>query len=225
MPESKDIFLKVITELNKKNVLDEFILIGSWCLLIYKDYFNNAPEISMVRTHDIDLMIPNPPKIKNSVDISKLLKELGFEIFIDRMSGYSKYIQKDADVEFLIPEKGKGQEKPYEIKKLNINAQGLRFLTLLQDYTFIYDYQGIKIKLPIPEVYVLHKYIIANRRKNEDKKEKDLYTATLIGEYMINFESNKNRLIEIYNSLPVKWQEYIKKSVKVKSKILFDLLQ
>jgi hypothetical protein len=48
------------------------------------------------------------------------------------LDGYVKYVHPDLEVEFLIPERGKGRDKPYTIDKFHINAQGLRYLDLLQ---------------------------------------------------------------------------------------------
>jgi hypothetical protein len=224
MPDNKELFLKVLKELHKTNILNELILIGSWCLLLYKEYFKNPPEISMVRTHDIDFLIPNPPKIMNEVNVSKLLENLGFEIMTDRISGYTKYTQKIGDIEFLTPEKSSGKDEPYYIKKLNISAQGLRYLSLLQDYTFLYEYSGMMIKIPEPSVFVLHKFIISSKRTNKIKQEKDIYTAKLLGEYLINNNEHKNRLIEIFNLLPTKWQKGLMATLKNESIPLYDLL-
>ena len=49
------------------------------------------------------------------------------------LTGYTKYVHPELELEFLIAELGRGKgNKPYEIPKLHINAQGLRFLNLLQ---------------------------------------------------------------------------------------------
>ena len=66
-----ELFNNVINTLIDNEVLENLILIGGWCQYFYKIYFNNAPEIPVLRTMDIDFLIPRPVRIKNDVDKSK----------------------------------------------------------------------------------------------------------------------------------------------------------
>lgn len=54
MEKRFELFEIVIEALNEKNTLDNLILIGGWCQYFYKIYFDNAPEIPVLRTMDID---------------------------------------------------------------------------------------------------------------------------------------------------------------------------
>ncbi|MGE0084496.1 MAG: hypothetical protein AB7S75_08740, partial [Desulfococcaceae bacterium] len=130
--------------------MDKLILGGSWCQYFYRILFDEAPEIPLIRTTDIDFIVPNPPKISNSVDMSGILNNLGFDNDFDYHTGLVKYVHPDLEIQFLTPALGRGKETPYEIKKLNINAEGLRYLTLLQDFKFQMTYGDVTIWLPEP---------------------------------------------------------------------------
>lgn len=133
-----ELFVKVITTLNEADVLQHLVLIGSWCLYVYRNYFNNALEIPLLRTADIDFLIPRPLKIKNNVNVHEILKKLGFDEQFSSITRQIKYVHPQLEVEFLTPELGKGSTKPFEFKRLHLSAQQLRYLTLLQQNTLTF---------------------------------------------------------------------------------------
>ena len=201
------------------------MLIGSWCYHFYRVYFNNAPEIPAVRTLDIDFLIPNPPKIHKDVNIPEILGSLDFTPVHHFMTGYTKYVHPELELEFLISDLGRGKgSKPYEIPRLHINAVGLRFLNLLQSHMIKIEYKHMTITLPEPAAYVLHKFIIQERRKNKEKQKRDLSAAKEIGEFLLRNKTQRKKLLEIFFSLPKKWQAKIIRNVKANSQPIFDFL-
>ena len=224
MEKENDLFLTILIRLDKAEVLRDIILIGGWCPLVYKEYFGNPVEISMQRTADLDLMVPNPPRIHKDVDVSLILEELGFDRKVSLLDGYEKYVHPDLEVEFLTPERGRGIGKPYSVDKLHINAQGLRYLDLIQSHTMKTSYNGISINVPEPAAYVLHKFIVSNRRKKPFKREKDIETARQLGEYLLDQESQKNKMREIYLSMSEKWKKDLIKIVKGASEKIYTFL-
>ena len=214
MENKERLFIRILKELQEAGALDELILIGSWCQYFYRINFNNPPEIPAVRTLDLDFLVPCPNKIKKEVDITALLIKLGFEPRINYPSGLKKFQHTDLSVEFLVPEKGRGFSKPYEIKKLNINAQGLRFLILLSGNIMTIRTDDLIVRLPEPAAYVLHKFIIGRRRLQKDKADKDLSAAKEIGEFLLRDPEQRTKLQRIFESLPKKWQVKIRASVK-----------
>jgi hypothetical protein len=222
--KENDLFFSILIRLDKEEVLRDIILIGGWCPLVYKEYFGNPVEISMQRTADLDLLVPNPPRIHKDVDVSLIFKELGFDKKVSLLDGYEKYVHPDLEVEFLTPERGRGRGKPYSIDKLHINAQGLRYLDLIQSYTMKTSYNGISINVPEPTAYVLHKFIVSDRRKKPFKREKDIETARQLGEYLLDQESQRNKMQEIYLSLPEKWKKDLIKIVKGTSEKIYTFL-
>jgi hypothetical protein len=222
--KENDLFLTILIRLDKEEVLRDIILIGGWCPLVYKEYFGNPVEISMQRTADLDILIPNPPRIHKDVDVSLLLEKLGFDRKVSLLDGYEKYVHPDLEVEFLTPERGRGRGKPYTIDKLHINAQGLRYLDLMQSHTMKTSYSGISINVPEPAAYVLHKFIVSDRRKKPFKREKDIETARQLGEYLLDQESQKNKMREVYLTMPEKWKKDLIKIVKGTSEKIYTFL-
>jgi len=55
------------------------------------------------------------------------------------------------------------------------------------------SYNGVSINVPEPTAYVLHKFIVSDRRKNQFKREKDIETARQLGEYLLEKADQKKR--------------------------------
>ena len=225
MERKSNLFLNTLNALYESGVLEDIVLIGSWCHYFYRVYFSNAQEIPLLRTLDIDFLIPNPFNIRKDVNIPEILGNLDFVSSHDYLTGYTKYVHPELELEFLIPELGRGQgNKPYEIPKLHINAQGLRFLNLLQSHTIKIEYENINVIVPEPSAYVLHKFIIQERRINKEKQKRDLLSSKEIGEFLIQNQTQQKKMSEIFNSLPVKWQKIVLRVLKINSKLLYDFL-
>lgn len=76
-------------------------------------------------------------------------------------------------VEFLVPEKGRGLDKPYPLPQLGLNAQALRFINFLAQSIIHITIEDIPIMVPHPANFALHKLMILSRRKAKEKAEKD----------------------------------------------------
>jgi hypothetical protein len=224
MEEKYELLAAVLKELQAKDILDGLVIVGSWCQYFYRILFDNAPEISLLRTLDIDFLVPNPSKFKTEVDVSKLLNLLGFDSDFDYNTGLVKYVHPDLEIQFLTPALGRAKDTPYEIKQLNINAEGLTYMKMLQDYKFSMTHQGVTIWLPEPEAYTLHKVLISSKRKDPAKKEKDLMAVKSIGELCLEYETRRERIITIYAHLPKKWQRIISGVLKQLSPEIFLFL-
>ncbi len=132
--------------------------------------------------------------------MSDLLNQLGFDSDHDYIAGLVKYVHPDLEIQFLTPELGRVKDKPYEMKKLNINAEGLTYMKMLQDYKFNMNHNGISVWLPTPEVYSLHKILISQKRKKLTKREKDLISAKNIGELCLEYETHR-KIKKLYMSI------------------------
>ena len=135
------LFFDIISELNREGILQGLILIGGWCLIIYKQYFGDPVEISTLRTVDIDFFIPYLPLV-----------------------------------------------------------------------------------VPEPAAFVLHKFIVSNRRQDQAKREKDIKTARELGEYLIKDERQREKIKNIYSDLPTKWKEKSIKMIRQYSEEIFNAL-
>lgn len=109
-----ELCLEILRRFHKEGILDNLILIGSWCVYFYADYFRGIPYIDQatIRTRDIDFLVDDPAHIKREIDIPALLKDLGFVTIYKGSKGYIKLDHPDLILEFLVPEKGKGSNRP-----------------------------------------------------------------------------------------------------------------
>ena len=154
MADDNDLFLKKVGLLERGGVLNDIVLIGSWVLPIYRTYFNNAPEIPLLRTTDVDFLVGMPPRIRREFDVPAALSGLGFEPEWSSQGGYCKYVHPEMEVEFLIPEQGRGAGRSISVDALRVEAQPLRFLSLAYDRSMFVRYQGYDIRVPEPEAFV-----------------------------------------------------------------------
>lgn len=81
--ENYKLLASVFRELQKAGVLQHIILAGSWCQYFYRIFFDNSPEVPLLRTTDIDFLIPNPPGISTGADVPFILSSLGFDSHFD----------------------------------------------------------------------------------------------------------------------------------------------
>ena len=125
--------LEVLERLNSAGVFRDVIIVGSWCVYFYEEYFKRIDYSSSIRTRDLDFLVPVPVKLKRQVDIPEMLKDLGFIVQFSGMRGRIKISHPELIIEFFVPERGRGSDKPYSLPQLGLNAQPLRFLDLLAD--------------------------------------------------------------------------------------------
>lgn len=222
-----ELCLEILRRFHKAKILNHLVLIGSWSVFFYKDYFSSKPfmDYTALKTRDMDFLISLPDKIEQVVDIPTLLKDLGFVTTHRGEKGYMKLDHPDLIVEFLVPEKGKGIDKPYPLPKLGVNAQTLRFLDFLSDNTIKVKIEDFYLTLPHPANFALHKLIVSQRRNKEDKAIKDRDIAIKILRALIN-KGEVNIINNVFNSIPKSWQRKIIKGLKeAKEKEYLEILQ
>ena len=205
--------LKLLKRLSDHGLLDKLILIGSWCLYMYEDYFSSPRYIPAIKTRDVDFLVPLPPKFKEKVDIHELLKDLGFVLSFTGSKGYIKLSHADLIVEFLVPERGRGSDKPYPLPQLGLNATPIRFLDFLVQHPMKVKFENMIITVPQPAAFALHKIIISQRRKKKFKADKDFEQALMIIASLVRKKEEK-KLRSVFNSMSQKWQKMILANLK-----------
>lgn len=113
--KTSDLSFEVLKRLEKAKILKSLVLIGSWSIYFYKYYFKSNTYSTYIRTQDIDFLIPIQVKLNKNVDIFALVKDFRFIMDFRGSKGYIKLAHPDLTIEFLIPEIGKGSDKPYPI--------------------------------------------------------------------------------------------------------------
>ena len=208
-----ELCIGVLRRLDSVGILKQTVLIGSWCTLFYEKYFAGTKYVTTLKTRDIDFLIPRPAAIRQSVDIPELLKELGFVTGFTGSQGYIRLEHPQLIVEFLVPERGRGSDRPYRLPQLGINAQALRFLDFLNQNTITVEAEGITLTLPHPANFGLHKLLVVQKRPAPEKAMKDIQAATSILKAIVE-KGEADFVKGVFGSMPKRWQSKIKKSIK-----------
>jgi len=204
----RELYLEVLQKLKQEGVLEDIVLIGSWCGQLYREYFKDDKYVPVIRTRDVDFLVPIPVKIKRQVDLQQILSDLGFNIVFKGRDGYISFEHPDLIIEFLVPERGRDSDKPYAIPKLGINAQPLRHLDLLSEKTVKISFGGVEVVAPHPANFALQKLLISGRRTKVEKAEKDRALAFEILKALIEAGDGAS-VTACYRRLPKKWQKNI----------------
>lgn len=199
-----DLFTEVLRRLDREGILEKTVLVGSWCILLYADFFERGEYSPSIRTRDIDILIPLPFKFDRKIDVFDLINDLGFVLDFRRPDGYMRFLHPELILEFIVPERGRSRDKPYNIPKLGINAQPLRFMDLLIKDTVRVRFRGLHVAVPQPSNFAFHKLIVSSRRKGE-KRERDRSQAIDIMNVLIK-TGKENALRSVFSSIPKRWQ-------------------
>ena len=203
-----DLSLEVLKRFEKAGILKHVVLIGSWCIYFYKYYFKHKDYSTYIRTKDIDFLIPLPYKLDKEINVFALIEDLGFLEGYKSSKGYIKLEHPDLTIEFLVPERGRGHNKPYSIPQLAINAQPLRFLDFLIDNTVSINANNLHIKVPHPAAYALHKFIIFKRRRKIDKRDRDIEGALRVFRELLRHKQY-SAINRIFKKMHLKWQKKV----------------
>ena len=203
---------EVMKRLANEGVLKHVLLIGGWCMLAYEDYFSDVAYRPAIRTRDVDLLVPLPHKIKKKVDIEELLRDLDFVINFKGSDGYISFVHADLSLEFLVPERGRGSDKPYPLPELGANASALRYLDFLSSKTIGANFGGIALKVPHPVNFSIHKIILSELRNNPVKRENDLRQGVQLLRALIG-QAELNAVHIIVKGMTKTWQKLIRKAL------------
>lgn len=207
-----ELIRSVLVCLKDQGVLEGMVIIGSWCLVLYQDFFKGRTALPPIRTRDLDLLIPTPPRFKQTADLPSIFENMGFVLSRHGEAGYMVFNHPDLILEFLVPDRGQGSTEPYAIRSLGINAQALRFMDLLAKDTITLPYHGIDVRLPGPANFAFQKLLIAGRRRDKEKAAKDKEQAAAVLRAISN-AGQTDTARRLYRSFPPGWRKTIKKEL------------
>lgn len=225
MDDNSGLFERVLSQLHENGILSNLILVGSWCLAVYRENFQQSPEIPLLRTLDIDFLIPNPPRINKPADVPEMLKHLGFDVEYSVLGGFSKFMHPELEIEFLTPDLGRGRSTSYKITEIKIVAQGLRYISLAEQYAVEMIYKGIPVRVPEPAAFTLLKLLTSSKRKDSTKSERDISTARQLTDFLLQRPAQIAKLSEIFRCMPEKWQTTTLRIMRDRSLKLHELLK
>jgi len=202
----------VLRIMAKAKILDNVLVIGSWCAHLYTIYFTDQDYIPRIRTRDIDFLTKTRPSFPKEVDFEELLSPLGFEVeFFGK--GYMKLESEELMLEFLTPEVGRPTEKPVPLVELKFNAQPLRHLSILWRDPIQVSLDDINIHLPHPADYMLQKLLSSSNRKNNDKAAKDREMSFEVFRALLQ-KDEKQVILSSFNNLSKAEKKIVKELLK-----------
>lgn len=207
MEKKYDLCLEILKRFQQVEILDKIIIVGSWCIYFYKDYFQNKNYTSSIRTRDIDILVQLPFRSKKTINIPELLKDLGFIVDFHR-EGYIRLLHPELIIEFLVPEKGRGTDKPIHLPQLGIKAEALRYMSFIVDNIIKLNIYNLTINLPHPAAFALHGLLVSSRRRREWKKIKEKQEAIHVLNALIK-KGEGETIRRLFNSMPQKWERRI----------------
>lgn len=225
MERSDDIFTQVLSGLDDAGILQQVVLIGSWALPIYRAYYDDSPEIPVLRTTDVDFLVNQRPKGEPKADIQSILETMGFETQLSPVDGYCKYVHPEIEVEFLTPEFGRGKDRPIYMDQFGVTALPLRYVSLAIDHTITVPYATMSVRVPEPEAFVLLKLLILPKRSGEAKVAKDIATIEALGRFLLHRSDGQARFASLYQSLPRGWQRTVDRMANIHVPELAEMLQ
>jgi hypothetical protein len=204
---------EVLRRLEREGVLAHVVLIGSWSLLAYEEFFADVRYQPGIRTRDIDLLIPIPPTFDHDVDLESALHDLDFVVSHTGRDGYIRFVHEDLMLEFIVPERGRGSDKPYPIPALGVNAQPLRFMDFLSDNTIRLRFGDVDVNVPHPANFALLKLVVSARRANSVKQENDQRQAVAVLRALV--EAGKTEVLrKTFSGMPRNWKKAVREVLK-----------
>lgn len=170
-------FLRFMKILSDNECLEHMVLTGSWAEYLYSE-LDILPEYEAnIRTPDVDFLVKNLKKPKQPISIVKLAQEEGMLVETDCVNGITRIFDPNGlEIEFHIAKRGSGIETAMETN-LGVTAEALRHLDILSRHTLITTYLGMKIEIPAPEAFAIHKMIINSERKDINEKDRLVINA------------------------------------------------
>lgn len=180
-------FLKTLWIL--RDYLPVIVVGGGWAPFLYYRYFLKDKEHKPIYTRDIDFMVQTQVPVIGSKTVDQLLVEAGFEaIFKSRdilpLIHYEGNIDGlDVEIEFLTDQKGSRPDLILEVQN-GLHAEALRFISIVVENTIEVtiddivseaDPSALKVNVPTPSAYIFHKGLVFMRRRDREKRAKDLY--------------------------------------------------
>jgi hypothetical protein len=201
-------FLREILDVFVENGLFEegFLLVGSFVQRLYSEAFDVS--LPLFSTMDADFAVERPYRGKEFPLISEFEKR-GFEI-IFLPNGAIRLKKGLFRVDFLTPSV-RGEERPVRVPKLELVLQALNHLRILFSSPIWLEIPSIlpggRILVPHPADFVIHKILVAYRRREKEKSQKDLDQARWVfgnivkPHYRESFELKVQRLPRRQQSL------------------------
>jgi predicted nucleotidyltransferase len=169
MKDNKEILIEILSVLNKENLLDKVIIIGSWAVYFYQFIYQDF-EVN-VRTTDIDFYVPSPTNFKEKSGLIKAFQNINYDIRTDTLTKKVVFFSPDEfELEFIT---GLTRQNfpTVRLGNTSIYAESLPHLNLFNHYQLKYEFEGMQVTLASPPTYLIQKLLIIHKRKNKTTKD------------------------------------------------------
>lgn len=210
--------LEILGAFSKEGLWESGLeIIGSWCFLLFQKHLPLEPY--PLRTQDIDLLIPLPYKGK-AHDLPQILKQLGFaEDF--HPDGSSFFSGGGIRIDLVPPKRGRTEVSAARLPDLKVTPQLLRYTDLLTSETMILSIaQGVRVRLPSPASFMLHKLVIASLWQRSEKQNKDLRQAVATAKYVLRNPEQRRQAIAIWSGMLTGWRKKAGSSLRQARELL-----
>ena len=167
--------------------LDEIVIVGGWVPFLYHRYGQRPSPHPLLRTMDIDVVVPRHVEERERPSIDELLSRAGYEA---RIYGSDVPVIKYeltspvTEIEFLTPEVGKPGKAALTVQR-GLIAQALRYLQILLENTKKMEISdtidgsdiNLVVTVPSPGAFIYQKGLTLSpsSRRTPAKVDKDLY--------------------------------------------------
>jgi hypothetical protein len=220
---SKLAFLKTIWLL--KDYPADIVIGGGWAPLIYYHYLLGDKTKNPVRTFDIDLMVKNTVPIRGERSVDQVLTHAGLSAEYKSMDKppiihYEGAVENcEVEIEFLTDQKGSTPDIVIEVQT-GLHAEALRYISVATDNTLavtIDDFEDkensapFQVTVPSPQAYIFQKGLVFEKRREKQKKAKDLY---YIFEVLLNCNAIEGEIINGLSDLRSRYSAWFNKFMK-----------
>lgn len=167
--------------------LDEIVLVGGWVPLLYRRYGYMSSPHPLLRTIDIDIVVPGRVEDRGRPTIDQLLSRAGYEPRVhpsdDALVKY-ELASPVTEIEFLTPEIGRPGRATRRVQQ-GLTAQALRYLQILLENTVKISIDdtvcgsdiSLTVTVPSPGAFIYQKGLTLSpgSRRETYKLAKDLY--------------------------------------------------
>ena len=203
-------FARFIKLLDGCGCLDYVMLVGSWAEYLYRELGVLKGFDPNIRTLDIDFLVRNLRKPSEPLGLVSAAKEAGYLVESDCLTGATKIMDRSGlEIEFLIGKMGAGAESALKTN-IGVTAQSLWHMDILARNAMLVAYFDMKVFVPSPEAYAVHKMVINKERKG--KIEKDVRAVIGIWPYL-----DKDEVERIIGTLTKKERVSVSAFMKINS--------
>lgn len=172
MSSQADELVRFLRVMDEAGCLEHVVLIGSWAEYVWWHAGLLEGFRPNIRTLDIDLLVRNMRRPVPEAHLTAVAREHGYLVESDRLTGVTKiYSLGGLEIEFLIGKVGAGRESSLNTN-LGVVAQSLRHLDVLARFTIEVDLEGLRLRVPTPEAYAVHKMAVNHERGRKKERKR-----------------------------------------------------